>query len=458
MFEKEIQFITDFNLNKIKTLGPSFTINKLFEVNLHPALIKYISGRLEYLIYKDRMILLENSSYDYSGGKISDYFSLIADEMKKTKKLTYSEVKAYIENGIVFNANFCVQPKSTLVNLIYKNSESKVVGEIKVYLNYIYYYGYLRDILNSFFTKKKIVNLSRTEFSSILEKIDGELLAARKEEIISDALNSIADFYNDGGVNKSSIHSSLAEAFMKDKNLSEEVVRIQKYTNEGKRKTEIDELKVILSKSEVLPYITEQKAEETEIEIESETPQIKSELKPVVLSDFEFEEEIRKVKEDKIENVIKETIDEEIEHVNVKNEKIENSNNSERILNIDEDEDSVTNETIFEEEIIDNEIEEKGNEIEEIIEKEIPPVKGNKVEKDLLSFLSKKEIEKIVSIIFNEDGDDFANTMEKISECSNYEQASEILKSVFFTYRINPYTREAVALTNAVSNYFHQEN
>ncbi|MDO8550724.1 MAG: hypothetical protein Q7S39_11325, partial [Ignavibacteria bacterium] len=71
---------------------------------------------------------------------------------------------------------------------------------------------------------------------------------------------------------------------------------------------------------------------------------------------------------------------------------------------------------------------------------------------------SRKEIDKIVSVIFNDDEDDFANTMEKISECKDYEQASEILKSVFFTYRVNPYKREAVTLTNAVSNYFHQGN
>ncbi len=449
MFEKEIQYITDFNLNKIKTLGSSFTLNKLFEVNLHPALIKYISGRLEYLIYQDRIVLLENSSFDYSGVKISDYFSFIADEMKKDKKLTYDEVKIYIENGVVFNANFCVQPKSTLVNLIYKNSEdSKVVGEIKVYLNYIYYYEYLRDILNSFFTKKKIINLNRTEFLSIIEKIDGEILTARREEIISDALNSIADFYNDGGVSKSSIHPSLAEAFLKDKNLNEEVVRLQKETKKSKRKTEIDELKIILSKHEVIPQVTKQKAEEIEIEIESET---KAGPKAEVLSDFEFEEE---KKQDKIEDVVKETFDEET--VIKKGPKEKSNSKTERILVIEEDDDRITQEPILEEEIIENEIEEEENEIEEIIEEEIPPAKKNKKGKDIFSFLKKKEIEKIVSVIFNEDGDDFANTMEKISDCSDYEQAAEILKSVFFTYRINPYTKEAVALTNAVSNYFHQ--
>ena len=75
---------------------------------------------------------------------------------------------------------------------------------------------------------------------------------------------------------------------------------------------------------------------------------------------------------------------------------------------------------------------------------------------DLFGFMSNKEIEKIVINVFNEDREDFANTMEKITECFNYDEATDILKAVFFSYRVNPYTRDAVILTNAVSNYFNQ--
>jgi hypothetical protein len=76
--------------------------------------------------------------------------------------------------------------------------------------------------------------------------------------------------------------------------------------------------------------------------------------------------------------------------------------------------------------------------------------------KDIFSFLSNKEIEKIVINVFNEDREDFANTMEKITECFSYDEATDILKAVFFSYRVNPYTKDAVILTNAVSNYFNQ--
>jgi hypothetical protein len=125
------------------------------------------------------------------------------------------------------------------------------------------------------------------------------------------------------------------------------------------------------------------------------------------------------------------------------------------LLDEKEDEKEKTD-TILEEEIVDINNQSYDSEIEEIIEEEIPVIKASKREKDIFSYLTQKEIDNIVSSIFNDDGDDFANTLEKISECKSYEESAEILKSVFFTYRINPYKREAVSLTNAVSNYFNQ--
>lgn len=114
--------------------------------------------------------------------------------------------------------------------------------------------------------------------------------------------------------------------------------------------------------------------------------------------------------------------------------------------------------------ILEEEVEESGI---EKLEADEPTDKINKEEKkssrrapqrarDLFSFLSNKEIEKIVISVFNEDREDFANTMEKITECFTYDEATDILKAVFFSYRVNPYVRDAVTLTNAVSNYFDQ--
>jgi hypothetical protein len=76
--------------------------------------------------------------------------------------------------------------------------------------------------------------------------------------------------------------------------------------------------------------------------------------------------------------------------------------------------------------------------------------------KDLFSYLKRKEVKKIVSYIFANDEEDFTNTAERIMDCGSYKEASDILKAVFTSYKISPYSKEAITFTNAVSNYFRQ--
>ena len=79
MFEKEIKFISDFSLNKVKKFGSFITFEKLSGTDLHPAIITYISSEFDYMIYRDRKKLLADSIFDYSGRQIIDQFKIIAE-------------------------------------------------------------------------------------------------------------------------------------------------------------------------------------------------------------------------------------------------------------------------------------------------------------------------------------------------------------------------------------------
>jgi predicted nucleic acid-binding OB-fold protein len=95
-----------------------------------------------------------------------------------------------------------------------------------------------------------------------------------------------------------------------------------------------------------------------------------------------------------------------------------------------------------------------------VTEKKVPEEKQKITrlvrQKDLFSYLKRKEMKKIVSFIFANDEEDFTNTAERIMDCHSYKEASEILKAVFTSYKISPYSKEAITFTNAVSNYFRQ--
>lgn len=559
MFEKEIKFITDFSLNKIKKLGAFFTFEQLQSLDLHPAILKYINSELEYLIFQDRKKLLQNSAFDYSGQQIQKHFDVINEEIKKNKSISFEDAKSLIMQAVSFTANYVVRPKWSLTKFIYNQDQLKSIDEIKLSLNYLYYYDYIKNVLLTYIEKKKSVNLSLIDFEVVLNKINKELFNAHARQLIDNALMSMSDFFNIGG-NGEKISPLHVELFLKEKDQIDYLFRIRRSLPvDTRQQFEINEVKKILyspveiSKSEIELFDKEIEKEKVKTQSEQivpdeenkQTEEIPAKEEPEVKPDTESlpgeidETSTDEAEEEPIEIPLKREKPDEIEvgEDDISDEEyfsmadVESEENTEDTGNVDEEEpednsdpdakieieeEEITGEDFLEELSADDELldafdsqlkaleeesgifikeddfEEEKNESEEEQtpeenEENVPDLFGDENdlivseteedeqeteqddraadepkpeipfrEKDIFSFLSDKDIEKIVAGVFNDDREDFANTMEKISECLNYDEATEILKSVFFSYRVNPYTRDAVTLTNSVSNYFNQ--
>lgn len=610
MFEREIKFISDFTLNKIKKLGSLFTFEKLAELNIHPAILQYVSAELDYIIYEDRNKLLQNSVFDYSGLEILNYFNLIGKEIKKNKKIAFEDIKVLIIQAVSFNANYVARPNWSLSKLIFHENDMRSAQDLRLMLNYIYYYGYIKDIFSSYLSKRRITNLSVAEFELLLNKIDKEVLGKQESKMIDTSLSAIGDFFNEGGINKSKVSLNTVELFLKEKNLVDKLLNLKNVLPfDEKQKFELSEIRNIIvsnpieadknqetinfeENKEINDEIEEKnefnfEAEEEEVafneyeETNSELGEISDEAeiintekinfdteeiadeksddildieppdeegivfeekdpdKTVVIGNYEENENIEDILEedkdqisevnenefeisdeqtsefdnsiergldsedsildtkdynnepfdtDQIEKTVdQKTGDDEFEDLIIeeKNEKENYKDGYELVKNnfdlndeseeTEEDgliiEDKIENDEIiehqFENDIINIEEEslkqtEEINKIEKEIEKierlneKVDPLTKNKIETDIFRYLTQRDMERIISNIFNEDRDDFTNTMEKIAECSNYDEAIEILKGVFFTYRVSPYTRDAITLTNVVSFFFNQ--
>jgi hypothetical protein len=247
MFEKEIKFISDFSLNKLKSFGSFVTFEKLSSTDLHPAIKSYISAELDYMIFRDRKKLLEDSIFDYSGREIADHFNVIAGELKLTKKISFSDIEKLIMQAVSFNINYVVRPKWSLAKLIYNDQDFVSVDELERMLNYLYYFDYVKNVLTAFISKRKVIQLTLTEFDLILNKIDRELFKSNSEELINNALHSIADFFNIGSMEKNRISLQAVEIFLKEKNLVDYLLKLSHTISDGSRKKyEIEDIKKVL--------------------------------------------------------------------------------------------------------------------------------------------------------------------------------------------------------------------
>ncbi|HEY7750863.1 MAG TPA: hypothetical protein VH917_01120, partial [Ignavibacteriaceae bacterium] len=292
MFEKEIKFISDFCLNKIKKLSSTFTYDKLAATDLHPAIMRYISAELDYMIYADRKKLLQQSYFDYTGKQISQHFHQISDEIKKSKKISMEDAEKLIVQAVSFNANFVVRPKWSMIKLIYNDQHSISVEDLEIMLKYVYYYDYIKNVLGAYLSKRKVIQLSLTEFELILNKIDRELFKSNSEQLIDNALNSIGDFFSIGGLDKSTVSVAAVEILLKEKNLIEYLMRLRKNIPEGgKKKLSIEDMRRIL----FTPAGKDEGTAQTFVDTESEeifanTESSKDEMSSVDFTEDEVEE------------------------------------------------------------------------------------------------------------------------------------------------------------------------
>ena len=589
MFENEIKFVSDFTLNKVKDLGSFITVEKFLSTDIHPSIKKYVEGEIDYLISEDRKKLIENSLFDYSGTEISNYFNLIGNEIKKTKKISFEDIKNIVLQAVSFNANYVVRPKWSLSKLIFGNNKSVSVNELKMMLRYTYYYEYLNNVFIAYLSKKKILNITVTEFELIVNKIDRELFMLHQSKLVDNALYAIADYFSIGGLNKSNVSVEAVENFLKEKNLTELLFKLKRaYSNSSKKKADIEDIRKVLYSTLSIdsPFVEETDSEGIAVgDMHFDNP-----LKGEFINDEEFLENENEIETNsEIELVTKEELNDfaneenEIESLNIVEEKVEdtplevveealsktepekfeiseddrietpepkeleiNSDDSEREpdandAELPETDKSILNEPIDEEDVLAHLTEEMesddeivilddkeqedllnfyDNELEISIDDDVPTAKDKKekvddnisvditglefehelpnadeldqevpiekldFEKDLLgvddtkdsdsteeestikpltkkrsddifTYLSKKEIDRIIKNLFNSDSEDFANTIEKMTMCSTYEEASAILDNVFKYARIKPHSRDANTFTNAVSKYFN---
>jgi len=253
MFEREIKFIYDFNLNRINKIGSYLTFEQLSSLDIHPAILKYISAEIDFLIFEDRQKLLQDSVFNYSGEKINGYFNLIGTEIKKSKKLSIEYIEKLLLHAISFIANYLVRPRWTLSRFLFDKDESKSTAEVKQIINYVYFYNYLTDTLISYLDKKNLVSVTQNDVDELIKKIDDFTLESYLPNIIESALNSMSEFFNIGTVQQNKISINAVKLFLQEKNLDDHIKKLEDtFAQDEKTKHSTSDILNALSSGELM--------------------------------------------------------------------------------------------------------------------------------------------------------------------------------------------------------------
>lgn len=223
MYQEEINRIAKHYQDGIAKLGQYVTFNELSELDLHPALLRYISGEIDFLIFDDREKLLHNSVFNYSTEKIKYYFSLISAEIRKEKRFSTEYLSKLILHGVSFNIHYLINPNRILAKFVFENESKKPTKEIEQILNYVYFYEHLPRLVNAVLRKKKLANFSVSEFQALVKKIDELAKEDYLTTLIENAIKSMNEFFNIGLEKSRGVQVKALKLFLKEKELTEEI-------------------------------------------------------------------------------------------------------------------------------------------------------------------------------------------------------------------------------------------
>lgn len=415
MFEKEIKFIYDVTINRLKKAGNSYTLSQIQEAGVHPAIVHYISSEIDYLIYEDRQKLLKESVFDYYGEQIDNYFQKINEEIKKHKKFSFEYISKLVLQAVSFNVNYLCRPNWALSRFLFDNGNEKSVVEIKLILNYVYFYDYLRNVILSYLGKKNILSITKVEIDALFIKIDKAGIDSNRYSIIEAAVQGLSDFFNYESVNKTTLPFNAIEQWFIDKN-------IQAYFQKFKEQLKLSEKNPVYIKEflraagkplmEIPEFVQENSREPLQKEIEQE-------IEPIVI---DSENAIEQSIEEKIENA--ETDSNEIPAIVIINEEIADIEKDMNLEQIDVEDNlelelEPVSESKLEEQIISEELAVNKDFNSATFEEERIISLEESVTEDSADFLEKQSNEKLPEpeeIDENETDDNYTESISQIND------------------------------------------
>ena len=84
-------------------------------------------------------------------------------------------------------------------------------------------------------------------------------------------------------------------------------------------------------------------------------------------------------------------------------------------------------------------------------------LKSEQPKMELAEILENKEMTKIIEVIFDYDIEDFANTLDEISNCKNEDDAHLVINNTLLSRHINRSSKEAEAFRLIISEYFNNK-
>ncbi len=410
IFEAEIESI--IHAVHIKTIGEDdgIILKKILSAKIHPAVKAYFKAEVEKTLAQERGLEYRSKKFSYSLPEVRSLEEQIDLLLIQNYHFSSQQFESLLDESVHFQFNYLCRPQWTLLNFIIGEQRRVNSAIIEKRLKYCVDYTYFPELIRRYVADHGLAEVTYEEFKSLIEKIDQEVVARHSSLELAHMTRALFDFVESGKMvpqvefEQQTLPINAAIVFFEDKKNRDICARLE---------FERDHNRVIQITSDRLADIIEI------VRTGNENVTAHSLISPVVSfgAAQKLNEQAPEIKIDNNEPM----------QVTIKNVQA-----AEKTVPLK------TNLLIF-------------GENDEKYLASTPSAK----QKDILDIFLDEEFARIVKKLFANDEPAFRGAITEISLLRTWEQVAQYLDKLFITYQADPFSAEAVDLTDKLYVHFH---
>ncbi|HED09253.1 MAG TPA: hypothetical protein ENJ10_01060 [Caldithrix abyssi] len=367
----------------------------------------------------------ESERFDYDEPQVRMLIDKIFDHLQDNAVFSLTQFNHLLERAIKLELNYVVKPHRTLTQFIFRNSDTVSTMEVYDTLKYFSRFDYYKNALSDYFNSKYLHSISKSQFTDLIDQIDKKAFETDTLETTLKTIKSIMGAIGEAQ-QKDIVDLSVDVLYdaLSDRNLADYAEKAQKAKYENEITTlNLAEIEALLR--------------------DGTMPRAEAEVTPATETAFV-----------ELEDIEKQAPDINVDEIEVA------PATEEVVLQEEEPEDDFDDMDVAEEaftpsvEKTSPPVEEKpavkSNVASDLADHVARQIQSDSPLEDLNTMVVGRIRRKIIKKLFRKNEQSFLDFLNMLNKEETWKSASRIIDDVFYENEINPYSKEAIALSDII--------
>ncbi len=436
----------------------SIPLAYLMRLDIPDSIKHFFDQEVEIWIREEEDKFTTNERFDYDTPEVRMLIDQIFDRLKQNATFHITKFNQLLERAVKLEMNYLIEPHRTLSQFLFKDSHKISTMEVYDTLKYFFRYEYYKNAISDYFNQKYLREIAQDQFDLLMDQIDEKAFGDNRIEAILGTVKTIMEFLSEAeGSEVSTLPVDVLYAALRDRKLTEYAQLADRLRSE----TKFDELTFeqieTLLRDKTLPGTEVAPGEEPSEKVGFENvADIESRQLEVPVADFEVPESQLSFDEEEETEEIEEEVEEEEEYEEEPEIAVEEKEAPAEFSYEEEREELPQEETAeAEPEPVEPSFEAESEEHKSSVADDLADHVARQIAsdnplQDLNPMISGRIRKKIIKKLFKKKEQDFLNFIATLNALSSWKEASRIIDDEFYTRGINPYSKEAISLSDII--------